>query len=84
MCFALRIYDITDDFNTVNYFDVHVFGYTDHWYLHIPASGREYSAEVGFKDKLGGFYPIARSNPITLPPERPCEDGVEQWTKIEL
>lgn len=83
-----RVHDVTDILfdgeNSHSHFDVVVTDKTDHWYLYIHASNRNYVAQVGFYRRMTGFQPVVRSNTLYLPPDRPSGDYSEIWTTIQL
>jgi len=84
----LRIHDVThiifNGQNSHSYFDVEVIGETDHWYLHIPVSNRNYCVELGMKKKDGRFYLISRSNTIYLPRDYFSVDSPVEWSMIDI
>ena len=73
---CLRVHDVTDiifdGHNSHSSFDVDVVGPTDHWYLPIPAAGRNYCIELGFKCGER-FVAAARSNTAWLPKDGPIQ-----------
>ena len=73
----LRISDVThiiyDGKNAHSWFDVEVRIKTNHWYLYIGESNRNYVAEIGFRKPDGLYIPYARSHSIYLPRDRACE-----------
>ncbi len=79
---TLRVYDVTGIAPNAGaahrFFDVDASGSTDHWYLNIWDCDRNYCVDVGLKTAAGEFYPLARSNALDLPRDRPsdCTDGV--------
>lgn len=79
----LRIYDVTDIIfngtNAHNSFDIEVFENVSDWYVQLPASGRSWVIDVGFKLKNGTFIVIARSNVITTPLGEPSSITDEEW-----
>jgi hypothetical protein len=83
--FALRVYDVTDlDFNGSNahkYQDVSVTGEAGNWYINVWTPGRSYLVEIGFKTEDGHFIPIARSNAILTPNDRPSDVTDEEWVE---
>jgi hypothetical protein len=85
---TLRIYDVThiifDGSNAHYSFDLDVSMDTDHWYLNIWASDRNYCAEIGFKSAEGVFFPVVRSNTIYLPRDRPSDSTEETWSTITV
>lgn len=84
---TLRVHDITDIIfdggNSHYFFDVEVIGDTDHWYLNIWTSNRDYCVEVGLKAGEA-FCPMARSNTLCLPPDRPSDCVEERWSTLDI
>ena len=74
---VLRIYDVTlilfDGKNAHSWFDVEVHSDTDHWYLYIGASNRNYLAEIGYYSAEEQFIACARSHSIYMPREHTCD-----------
>ena len=85
--FILRVYDVTDilfdGLNAHKQFDIEVHDLTDHWYLDIYESARNYLVEGGFRGQSGQFIPIVRSNTIFLPSDH-CLQDHESWQKVIL
>ncbi len=85
---TLRVHDVThiifDGYNSHCYFDVEATGDTDHWYLPIAVSNRNYLVDVGFKDDNGHFSTTARTNTIYLPRDCPSESTQVTWKRIEI
>ena len=85
---VLRIYDVThilfDGRNAHHSFDVEITGETDHWYLNIESSNRNYLAEIGYRFPDGRFAALARSNTIYLPRDQAAETVGETWSTIIL
>ena len=48
-------------------------------YLELSPSGASFQAELGLMDDEGNFFPIAVSNRIDLPQDRPAETIDEEW-----
>lgn len=48
-------------------------------YLELSPSGASFQVELGLMDDEGNFVPIAVSNLIDLPPDKPSESVDEQW-----
>ncbi|HEY3357180.1 MAG TPA: DUF4912 domain-containing protein [Polyangia bacterium] len=72
---ALRLYDVTDlVFDGAN---AHAMWEQDahelarNWYLHVPAAGRHYCLEVGYRGAHGEWFLLARSNMVGVPADRP-------------
>lgn len=77
---TLRV--VADDAPTA--FEVPITGSTDHWYLHLPVSGRTYRVHLGFRSADGGFHAVAGSNPVSLPPEGPSWRRDESWSTVPI
>jgi uncharacterized protein len=86
--FMLRVHDITgvvfDGFNSQSHFDIQITGNPDHWYFPVPAAGRVYCVELGFRSPLGHFVTVARSNPMQTPPDAPSQNREVSWSRIEI
>lgn len=65
-------------------FDVPVTVPTDHWYLHLPASGHTYRVSLAFPGSGGELHVVAGSNPLRLPPEGPADHGEEIWSTVPI
>jgi uncharacterized protein len=72
---VLLIFDIKgkdDRGNLANkYFEIPIFNYTDHLFIHKLEPNRTYMAEFGIKLKEGDFFPLLRSNCVRTPFIRP-------------
>ena len=69
---VLRIYDVTSvrDFqgNNANmFFDIDINFEANNWYINIGEPEREWCVEIGFKNHMGNFYLVARSNIVKTP-----------------
>lgn len=73
----LRLFNEKED----KYSDIEINHDTLSWYLHASANTR-YSVAIGYK-KEGVFYPLAHSNNITTPLEKPSNVIDEHWMTIE-
>jgi hypothetical protein len=52
--------------------------------VRMSGSGRRFEAELGLTAADGGWQPLARSNPVSLPPAAPVtETGYETWDVSE-
>ena len=84
----LRVHDVTDTAPAADdapvAFDVAIIGFTDHWYLHLPVSGRTYRVRLGFRSLAGEFHAVAGSNPLSLPPEGPSGRRDESWSTVPM
>ena len=43
------------------------------WYMPVPTAGRDYLVEIGYRG-ANGWFPLARSNSVSVPPDRPSAD----------
>lgn len=69
---AMRVHDVShiifDGTNSHHHYDLDMpFEQQRIWYLNVPAAGRTYLIEMGFKRADGYFIPLAISNPATTP-----------------
>jgi len=75
---TIRLYDVTgvdfDGMNANSYLDLIVDKRIGDLYLDVHP-GRDYVADIGVKDPLGIFIPMARSNKATTPYEGMAEKG---------
>ena len=78
----LRVYDVTyivfDGANAHSYFDIYV-GETINWYMDLWSPEKSLCAELGLITPQGKFCPLARSNFIHTPRDRPSEKREERW-----
>ncbi len=65
-------------------FDVPVTGSTDHWYLHLPVSGRTYRVYLGFRSADGELHTVAGSKPLSLPPDGASGRRDESWSTVPM
>jgi hypothetical protein len=65
-------------------FDVPIIGATDHWYLHVPATGRTYRVQVGFCSPLGELHAMAASSAASVPPAGPSDHREEVWSTVPI
>jgi hypothetical protein len=84
----LRVYDVTDIIfdgrNSHHFFDTEVTGETDHWYLYVPTSNRNYCVEFGISWDGGEFHSLVRSNTLSLPRDTLSECTDESWSTIVI
>ncbi len=84
---VLRFYDITcilfDGTNAHRIFDVGVDLRTMNWNVPIWKADKSYVVDLGYKASDGGFYPIARSNVINVPPVDPSHRLAESCLRVE-
>ena len=83
---ALRLYDVTDI--DQNHQTPHSMQQQDcdemarSWYLEIPTSDRDYTAEIGYVTGDGNWLMLARSAPIRVPPIYPSDWANDQFVTI--
>jgi len=65
---CLRVFDLTADTD----FFIDVSDHDDHWFLHGLMPQHRYAVAFGRRRPDGRFYLIARSAPVTTPPESPA------------
>jgi hypothetical protein len=84
----LRVHDVTDIIfdgqNSHSFFDTEVTGETNHWYLYIPMSNRNYCVEFGLRSDGGEFSPLITSNTLALPLDNLSECTDESWSTIAV
>jgi hypothetical protein len=79
---ALRLFDVTDvEFDGSNAhagYEHECAEWARSWYLPVPAPGREYIVEIGYR---GGeeWYPLARSKRVAVPSDQPST-----WVQSEF
>jgi hypothetical protein len=76
---ALRLYDITPGIPRRTYLDVLVAENAGDWYVHVDRPRHTLVAELG-RLHPGGFIPLLRSNPITLPPKSYAMEAALEWS----
>lgn len=65
---ATHLYDVTVDPSLNSY------------YLTVKEAGAIYSVAIGLTDDEGRFFPIAQSNQVTTPVDRPSDQTDETWS----
>jgi len=84
----LRLYDVTDVDQSVQtphsmqQQDCHEMARS--WYLEVPVSDRDYSAELGYLTADDRWLLLARSAPIRVPPIYPSDWVKDQFVKIDF
>lgn len=84
----IRIYDVTEigDFkgdNANSFFDMDVHFEANNWYINVNTPQRDWCVEIGFKNPMGKFFPVARSN-VTQTPYFGISSSVdEEWVLPE-
>ena len=87
-CAAVRVHDVTDIIfngeNSHGYVELtESIDRTDHWYFNIQSAHRNYCAEIGIKGEQR-WFPIARSNTLFVPRDRPSSSREQTWSAIEI
>jgi hypothetical protein len=79
---ALRIYDVTDiSIDTQSPHSIQEYPCDEmarEWYLPIPVSDRDYTADIGYRCADGRWLVLARSTPVRIPPVYPS-DWIEDY-----
>lgn len=83
---VLRMYDVTlisfNGRNANHYFDIDVGYSTKNWHINLWCDNVSYVAELGTKNKKGGFSAIARSNTVTTPRSENSNRKDQIWMKV--
>lgn len=84
----LRVYDMTgisgDLSQALSSFDVDVSFDARRWYVHVPAPGRSYQMELGFRLPDGRFLAVVGSNRITLPRGAVSTETDSRWMIVNV
>ena len=85
---CLRLYDVTDVIfdgaNAHAMWEQEVHELARNWYLHVPSPGRRYCLEIGYRGAEGQWLPLARSNTVPAPVDRPAERVHDEFATIPL
>jgi uncharacterized protein len=85
---CLRLYDVTDVIfdgtNAHAMWEQEVHELARNWYLHVPSPGRRYCLEIGYRGAEGQWLPLARSNTVPAPVDRPAERVHDEFVTIPL
>ena len=85
---CLRLYDVTDVIfdgtNAHSMWEQEVHELARNWYLHVPSPGRRYCLEIGYRGAEGQWLPLARSNTVPAPVDRPAERIHDEFATIPL
>jgi hypothetical protein len=76
---ALRLYDVTPGLSGGDHLDVVVGENAGDWYIHVDRPRHTLVAELG-RLYPGGFVPLLRSNPVTLPPRDYSMEAALEWS----
>ncbi|HHY44103.1 MAG TPA: DUF4912 domain-containing protein [Firmicutes bacterium] len=79
---ALRLYDITPGSHPRTHLDVLVAEQAGDWYVHVDKPRHTLIAEFG-RLYPGGFIPLLRSNPVTLPPRSFDMEIALEWSESD-
>jgi hypothetical protein len=84
---ALRLFDVTGiDFDGTNghaMYEHECAEWARSWYLPVPAPHREYLVEIGYRGD-GGWFPLTRSNKVSVPPNQPSTWVQERLATIRF
>ena len=78
---VLRLHPLSQ--KDANVFDVDIDFRTGSHYLNLSAPGHAFFSEIGFITADGRFVSLAKSNSISLPPDRPAEELDERWMSTD-
>jgi hypothetical protein len=85
---CLRLHDVTDVIfdgaNAHAMWEQEVHELARNWYLHVPSPGRRYCLEIGYRGAEGQWLPLARSNTVPAPVDRPAERVQDEFVTIPL
>jgi uncharacterized protein len=80
---CIRIFDITgvqfDGRNAIGYLDQEVIERSGNWYLDLGRPGHSFCADLGLLSPEGRFFPLVRSNYITIPRDGVSDVIDEEW-----
>ncbi|MCD6450667.1 MAG: DUF4912 domain-containing protein [Thermotogaceae bacterium] len=84
---VLRLHDVTciifDGSNSHRTFEVSVdIRFTKNYYFNVPVAGADYLVELGYKDPVGKFVPLIRSNVCKAPKDYPSSSTRERWVDL--
>jgi hypothetical protein len=80
---VLRVYDVTDNPDTGQYFDVSINDFTKSWYIPVGRPSHTYFIDLGRRLPGGDFISIARSNTVTTPHNQVSTIIDPLWPPIE-
>ncbi len=79
---ALRLYDVTPGLPAREHMDVVVGENAGDWYIHVDRPRHTLVAELG-RLYPGGFVPLLRSNPVTMPPRDFSMEASHEWSESD-
>jgi len=80
---VLRIYDCEGK-KIISSFDLQIHLSARSWYIHLPAAGRTWRAELGFIGRSGRFYTLLRSNAVTTPRDKVSDVIDSEWGTLDM
>lgn len=83
---VLRVYEVSGDREVSQapiHLDVPVQTFLGSWYLQLGVPNRSFVAELGFLASSGKFFPLVRSNRISLPRADLAEIYDTEWMVVE-
>lgn len=80
---VLRVYDITDEKNSVPFYDIVLQNMARSWYINTQPN-RSYFVEIGLLHRDGRYICLARSNRVTTPRAGMSEVIDEQWMSVDF
>ncbi|MBU2504981.1 MAG: DUF4912 domain-containing protein, partial [Candidatus Omnitrophica bacterium] len=93
LAWILRVYDVTpkgmaspggikgfSSSGANSFFDLDINSLVNNWYINVNQPEREWCVEIGLKNHLGKFFPVARSNIAKTPYFGISSQTDEEWT----
>jgi len=62
----------------------HVHPESRNWFVHVPAAGTRYVAQLGYYDRKGGWNSVAASSPTLTPPDALSSDTSVRFETIPV
>jgi hypothetical protein len=84
---VIRVYDVTcvlfNGRNAHGCFDIEINRSHHCWHIGLPFPDRSVLAELGVRDRNGGFVALVRSNCVQTARACPAGDGALQWMHVD-
>lgn len=64
-------------------FDIDISPNARNWYVQVPVPGIDYDGMIGILTRDGTFYPLAKSNRVTTPPDRMSTIQDVEWASTK-
>jgi hypothetical protein len=84
----LRLMDLTSEDTTAAsekpLRDIEIHGEVNNWYIDVPAPPRSFRVDLGYLARSGRFYVLARSNIVTTPKARMCDQPHRHGRRLGL